>query len=416
MIAIMPALLRKGLYVILSIISCSCADSHRIADKSSVFIADLDCASASVFKNSELYDKATAIALRNSEVLLAEISKMLAYEDKLYVLDCKSQGVYAFSKDGSLVRKFGNQGAAPGEYADCKDFAINPDASEIYIFDRDKNKIHQYDISSGLYKASIHIDKKLDIGYITYNDGCIYAAQTSVRDNTSSDSYYLLHQIDIKSGNEIARYFDAASYNKGWSDELLHGNTFYKIGGNKELFVLGLMDTVMCINKEGVFPYLTVKGERLICQEDISEEEKVPSSAPGLRSKRLIALLTRLNAQDRIYRIFNIFEHDSKLYFSCSGRFVRFVQYDTREDTACVYSRKSDDLLFHNAPGNYPLPKFLCADEAGVYYYLSNGYLSQFRDLIENDRISASLVNRECIGQSDEDSNPIILYYEFKQE
>ena len=73
---------------------------------------------------------------------------------------------------------------------------------EIYIYDMAKHRIHKYDIFSASYKESIIIDKSIDIDYIMCNSGCLYAAQASNRNEEKESIYYLLYQIDVKSGKK----------------------------------------------------------------------------------------------------------------------------------------------------------------------------------------------------------------------
>ncbi|WP_244895719.1 6-bladed beta-propeller [Bacteroides stercorirosoris] len=385
-----------------------------MAERGTIFIADLDSMSTSEFKYSDLYEKVTAIALDNKDAILTEISKMLVYKDKLYLLDRKAQGLYAFQKDGSFVRKFGNLGVGPGEYVSCRDFTINTDAGEIYIYDMIKNRIYIYDIVLGSYKKNIQVDQSISIDYINYNGGYLYAVQASNRNEKKENTYYLLYQIDVESGKKIAQWLDAASYNKGWNNEFMHGNIFYKIKENEDLFVLGLMDSVMCIKENEVFPFLAIKSERLIQEEDILEEEKETTSNPRLRSKHMISLLTRLSAQNKYYQISNIFEHNSMLYFNCMSRISSFVRYDENRRTTSVYSLVTDDILYRVIPDHFQVPKFLLANETGVYYYVPNENLSELKYFIKEKNISDRLINGESIEKSNEDSNPIILYYEYK--
>lgn len=404
----------KILFCILLFVLFSCKNENHKVDRGEIFIANLDSTCTSEFKYSDLYKKVTAIILDNKEVMLTEISKMLVYKDKLYLLDRRAQGVYAFCKDGSFVCKFGNLGAGPDEYVSCNDFGINADAGEIYIYDMAKHRIHKYDIFSASYKESIIIDKSIDIDYIMCNSGCLYAAQASNRNEEKESIYYLLYQIDVKSGKKIAQWFDAVYYNKGWNDELIHGNIFYNIRENKDLFVLGLMDTIMCIKGDAVFPFLAIESERLVQKEDFLKDEKVPTSNPRVRGKRMMSLLTRLSAQNKIYQISDVFECDSMLYFSCMGRILYFVQYDEKKRIAFTYSRVANDVLFRMIPEYFQLPKFLCADSMGGYYYISNDNLAELKYFIDEDNISEKLINRESIKELNEDSNPVILYYEYK--
>ena len=408
------AAVNKILFCILLFVLFSCKNENHKVDRGEIFIANLDSTCTSEFKYSDLYKKVTAIILDNKEVMLTEISKMLVYKDKLYLLDRRAQGVYAFCKDGSFVCKFGNLGAGPDEYVSCNDFGINADAGEIYIYDMAKHRIHKYDIFSASYKESINIDKSIDIDYIMCNSGCLNAAQASNRNEEKESIYYLLYQIDVKSGKKIAQWFDAVYYNKGWNDELIHGNIFYNIRENKDLFVLGLMDTIMCIKGDAVFPFLAIESERLVQKEDFLKDEKVPTSNPRVRGKRMMSLLTRLSAQNKIYQISDVFECDSMLYFSCMGRILYFVQYDEKKRIAFTYSRVANDVLFRMIPEYFQLPKFLCADSMGGYYYISNDNLAELKYFIDEDNISEKLINRESIKELNEDSNPVILYYEYK--
>ena len=414
MMGVKCAAVNKILFCILLFVLFSCKNENHKVDRGEIFIANLDSTCTSEFKYSDLYKKVTAIILDNKEVMLTEISKMLVYKDKLYLLDRRAQGVYAFCKDGSFVCKFGNLGAGPDEYVSCNDFGINADAGEIYIYDMAKHRIHKYDIFSASYKESIIIDKSIDIDYIMCNSGCLYAAQASNRNEEKESIYYLLYQIDVKSGKKIAQWFDAVYYNKGWNDELIHGNIFYNIRENKDLFVLGLMDTIMCIKGDAVFPFLAIESERLVQKEDFLKDEKVPTSNPRVRGKRMMSLLTRLSAQNKIYQISDVFECDSMLYFSFMGRILYFVQYDEKKRIAFTYSRVANDVLFRMIPEYFQLPKFLCADSMGGYYYISNDNLAELKYFIDEDNISEKLINRESIKELNEDSNPVILYYEYK--
>ena len=414
MMGVKCAAVNKILFCILLFVLFSCKNENHKVDRGEIFIANLDSTCTSEFKYSDLYKKVTAIILDNKEVMLTEISKVLVYKDKLYLLDRRAQGVYAFCKDGSFVCKFGNLGAGPDEYVSCNDFGINADAGEIYIYDMAKHRIHKYDIFSASYKESIIIDKSIDIDYIMCNSGCLYAAQASNRNEEKESIYYLLYQIDVKSGKKIAQWFDAVYYNKGWNDELIHGNIFYNIRENKDLFVLGLMDTIMCIKGDAVFPFLAIESERLVQKEDFLKDEKVPTSNPRVRGKRMMSLLTRLSAQNKIYQISDVFECDSMLYFSCMGRILYFVQYDEKKRIAFTYSRVANDVLFRMIPEYFQLPKFLCADSMGGYYYISNDNLAELKYFIDEDNISEKLINRESIKELNEDSNPVILYYEYK--
>lgn len=96
------------------------------------------------------------------------------------------------------------------------------------------------------------------------------------------------------------------------------------------------------------------------------------------------------------------------------GRISCFVQYDEKRRMTSTYSRMTDDVLFQMIPDHFQLPVFLSTDETGVYYYVPNGNLSELKYFMEENNISEEVVNRENIKKLDNDSNPVILYYEYK--
>ena len=96
MMGVKCAAVNKILFCILLFVLFSCKNENHKVDRGEIFIANLDSTCTSEFKYSDLYKKVTAIILDNKEVMLTEISKMLVYKDKLYLLDRRAQGVYAF--------------------------------------------------------------------------------------------------------------------------------------------------------------------------------------------------------------------------------------------------------------------------------------------------------------------------------
>lgn len=134
---------------LLSYILAGCYDAKDIKSGNHVPVINLDSAYVSDFNYSELFQSVRFIILDNTETLLANIDKMLLHKDTFLILDRKGQGVYAYRKDGTFIRKYGNHGSAPGEYVNCTDFTFSSQDAELYIYDRYRRKILTYDLHSG---------------------------------------------------------------------------------------------------------------------------------------------------------------------------------------------------------------------------------------------------------------------------
>lgn len=365
---------------------------------------------------SSIFKSVKAIVLDNKEVLIGKIEKMQPYESTLFILDSQSaKGVYEFSKNGEFIRKIGSVGNGPGEYNACNDFTINEQTKEIYIYDSYNKRINKYDIETGAYKSSLNIEAENTIDRIWYNSGRLYAVNTFFRVN-QKEPYYILQQLDITTGKKVDYWMNASQYNKGWKDELFHTNLFYRVGENTDLFAFGLSDSIMCIREGELYPYISLSGKKVVSTEDISKDDLLLSADPMTRSKKTFDLYMRLGKQDKIMNISSIYESDQMLYIKCRAWQEYTIQFDKRNGEALMYTNSEDDILFSKSPNSYTIPNYVTSDKRGVYYIVQTDFLSEIKSFASRKGvISDKVVNKNKLENLDEDSNPLILYYEYKK-
>lgn len=365
---------------------------------------------------SSIFKSVKAIVLDNKEVLIGKIEKMQPYESTLFILDSQSaKGVYEFSKNGEFIRKIGSVGNGPGEYNACNDFTINEQTKEIYIYDSYNKRINKYDIETGAYKSSLNIEAENTIDRIWYNSGRLYAVNTFFRVN-QKEPYYILQQIDVTTGKKVDYWMSASQYNKGWKDEFFHTNLFYRVGENTDLFAFGLSDSIMCIREGKLYPYISLSGKKVVSTEDISKDDLLISADPMKRSKQTFDLYMRLGKQDKIMNISSIYESDQMLYIKCRAWQEYTIQLDKRNGEALMYTSSEDDILFSKSPNSYSIPNYLTSDKRGVYYIVQTDFLSEIKSFASRKGVmSDKVVNKNKLENLDEDSNPLILYYEYKK-
>lgn len=79
-------------------------------------------------------------------------------------------------------------------------------------------------------------------------------------------------------------------------------------------------------------------------------------------------------------------------------------------------SQYNDDILFSKSPNSYTIPNYLTSDKRGVYYIVQTDFLSEIKSFASRKGvISDKVVNKNKLENLDEDSNPLILYYEYKK-
>jgi len=127
-----------SLFLVLAAISCRQAN---------------DSASINLLYNqnislSDVFDKARIIQLeKTEESLIAQISQVVFYEEKFYVLDRKQQKIFCFDHNGKFISTISQQGHGPGEFVYVSAITIDdynknliflsPPTQQLLIFDLD---------------------------------------------------------------------------------------------------------------------------------------------------------------------------------------------------------------------------------------------------------------------------------------
>lgn len=370
------------------------------------------------FKLSNIFDSVWAIPLDNSEVVIGKINRVDVYRDRIIVLDAEyAKGVFAFDRAGRLLCKIGNVGLGPEEYASCGDFAIDHEQGSIFIYDKLRHRIFVYDVNTGKYQRTLRIDRSVGFDRIWYNGGRLYAVSSYFSSEKNDSPFYILKQLDEKTGKLIGEWLDVETFNKGWKGEFMTTNLFYRLGGEEDLFTYGIADTILCMKEEEIVPYMVFTGDKVIKPGELLEEEKKIL----LNGKEWIEMHSNMHRrlgkqQQKITCIFDLYKNRDNLYFRYMTWSRFFAQYNLKKKEISVYTNTKDDLLFLSKPYKYSMTSFLMSDDGGVYYQVNTEALPQLKSCLNDGFLSDRIRNKEVLRQITEDSNPIILYYEFKKE
>lgn len=405
------------LNVILCFIIASCQSQGSKLVHSQAGIINMDSASTELWRYSELFKNVRLIPLETKDVLLSSISKMVPVNDTLYLMDRRTEGVYAFKKDGSFIRKFGNSGPAPGEYAGCRDFTVDEEKRKLYLYDSSRNKILRYDLLTGSFEDEISLGGQPFYADIAYQSDFLYVYQSKRWPEQGDTPYHLLHQIDLlQAGKVTVSLLDCDSYNQGWQNEFLNvGNPFTRVG--EELwFCTALMDTVMAIRGGEVYPVWAIHGEKVIKRDDILKENGLNSSgSPVALTKKMMQQYMHLTQNQTYFSFSNFFVHQGDLWFNCNGGSLLKVRHHLKSGQTSIFREQKDDVFFsENEQNGITLPGYLCADAEGVFYCYNTEQLEELKSLFNSGQLSDKVVNKELIKSLDSDSNPVLLYYEFK--
>lgn len=326
----------------------------------------------------------------------------------MFVFDSKANALYKFDLNGSFIHQIGSLGPGPGEYSTCTDFTIDTDKKEILVLDSRLKKIFKYDSTNGRFVESIRLDNQCDIDRIHYHKKNIYGIKASFV-SLSCQNSFMLHQLNASSGKLERSWLDNNKYNKGWQGEFVRHNLFYP-ATDKCLFTMGFMDAIMQIGTEHPLPYVTFESKGLVTEKDVTPMKEE-------QNWEVFHQMFQYNMRNKkIQNVCDVFEHKEQLFFSFQRFSKHFVCYNKTTNETLIYNQVQNDILYKELPSSHILPKFLLADEHGVYYSTSIESVDELRHfIIEADLGSDKFVNKEILENLDQDSNPVILFYEFKK-
>ncbi|WP_147679216.1 6-bladed beta-propeller [Algibacter pacificus] len=106
----------------------------------------------------DYFSSSKVISLETNEhSIFHNIDRMSLYDNKFFILDKKSNGVYIFNNKGKFLNKIQNIGKGPGEYISLMDFTIDEKENHIILYTDRPYKLLTYTPKGQLIK-----EKKVD--------------------------------------------------------------------------------------------------------------------------------------------------------------------------------------------------------------------------------------------------------------
>lgn len=94
----------------------------------------------------------------NDSCLVSTVSDMVFDSSRLYLIDGKSNLVFAFSLSGKFISQIGNVGSAPSEYQYPVNLHIDKTKQELIVADANTPKLVYYDLKTLKYKRQLRSD------------------------------------------------------------------------------------------------------------------------------------------------------------------------------------------------------------------------------------------------------------------
>jgi hypothetical protein len=360
-------------------------------------------------KMSQLFKNVVPIILETTQnSLIGEIvEKLYAMDSILIIADySEAKSIFIFNREGKFSHKIGRIGHGPGEYVSLCDFCVDTVGKIIYILDRAADRIHKYEIYSGKHIKSIKLSRKLSDGYsthsyINYKNNALYIS-VSGRGLTDETKGFLLHKIDSDSGETIESWFNSGEYNKG---KINMKQPFMNTNQGDIKYNTAFMNMIMSVSENEVTPFLTFVSNEMITKEDIKD---VNMDEYDMVEQRIWSL-------KKIWHFFDYYEGPDFIHTKFyKGNGVSSVLYYPQTKQAKWVGLVDDVIYGPSYKPAFIYNMFLSSDKGGIYTSINLFGIDAFIENREKGELSPSMMNNPKIHEINEDSNPLVFYYEFK--
>lgn len=404
------------LFIYSFIFLLSCSDSKKSENKnddSHLLVLDFDKYPVKdTLHASSFVASVTPIVLETTnDNLIGFLSAMQVTENCICILDGGPGGsgsLFVFDKSGKYERKIGKKGQGPGEYIGIHDFTIDEKKDEIFLVDNESEKIRVYQFSTGKFIRYMDFkDDKVEYQYIQYVNDKLFA---DFRYFTRTEKGPMLHVLDEATGNIESKCLDIDVHNHGWLKPFLKGESFfYCKNSEKPKYTHYFMDTIMTINNDRLEPYLVIKSEDWVTESDVKNNKNTTNNVDE-------DFYFKINELPIAFKVETYVESEDYIYFMYSKQrqFITVI-YDKKNNTISRTKYLIDDIMFDK--GNREIQLIGCGDENGMYGYINTGGVSSFYEYIVKDTLSTIKPEYRRFFENSitPDSNPIILYYEYKK-
>jgi hypothetical protein len=331
----------------------------------------------------------TIILEETDDVLIGDISRIRVFDNYIFVLDAwRARKLFVFDKNGNYLRQIGSWGQGPGEYLEIMDFCIDAAKREIYILDTYPKKVHKYNLDTGEYISSINLpDRNLYYLLISCAYDKLYL-KIQYFDQQEDDN--LLMEFDIQTGKST-EYLSAKECNFGWN-ETVSGNFF--VSEQIPLkYVELFMNTVYSIEKDSIYPYLSLKSKDWVQKSPTKEEYE-----HGIRQAH------------SIYTYFEYKDYIQLRYYYRDKQYT--VVYNKKTNEASFYDYTQNDLLISRGHC-FIICHYIDYQTSKAYEYTSFENFKYFIEHAKDYDIVSDLGKKEELMKLD-DERFIIFEYEFK--
>lgn len=401
-------------FTILSIVlifnNCSEQRDVRSAYSYKKILIDSDKSSNKIY-TSNIFSDIEYIPLETTnECLIGEISRIIYYKKRFYILDTQTKSIFCFSNAGKFIYKIKSVGPGPGEYLNPNSISIDDINDNLLVYCNKTHQVLRYDLDGNFIKTIrinfyathftflsenrfvffcdfTHSNKKLQRNHmmpnliITTAKGKILSSNLPYNDRIN----YSLIPIASSLFNSLS---DDISFATPFNDTIYHVSA-----ETNELKRAYLFDFVKSKKDDDFFNKLYDQNMTTNDLDDYIKRRNIAN----------IFLFVESNSN-----IFIIYVIKREIHF-CFYDKINHVFYDSStKNEENPYSALEDDIN----GGPFPLPQF--SDPHNMYGYFNPNEIINYQNKISNHSSNKNPL-KSIVKLLTEYDNPVVFILKFKQ-
>lgn len=389
--------------LLVSIFSCSVMQKD-LSQIESNYSIDLDGEKEISIPLSIYFKSPKSIILETrKECLIGRIDKFYVFNGYIYAFDMNiAKSLFVFDLAGRFIRKIGNIGQGPGEFIHLLDFTLDTENKFIFLLDYGQ-RIHKYHLDGTFIRTITPKVQNTNINFIQYYKGKLFLSVTAYKPSTDN---FLLLEADPDDGKILKRTLPV-KLNKGWGLQIRSDHSFFISRLNKPpLYNQLFMDYIVSIGEE-ITPYISFKSKNLSTERDIEKLHEVASNTKNAARGFMDF--------SKIWDANIIVENDDFFLLGFQHGFgnQNYVIKHKKTDEVKLTNYLNNDLIFKQDQKGW-FGKFSFFDSHGAYSVLQDILIGTLQESIRNNEITQGLEIVDELLKLADDSNPVILYYEYK--
>ena len=342
---------------------------------------------------------------------IGEVSVIRQLGDKLFILDRKhTQQLFCFDLKGKLIWEFNSKGNGPLEYGRISDFVINEKNRTIDILDSRRYKIINLDIDTGIAKTEFKLGC-YGGEMVLYGDQdyLLYTSNFTVNEELNYKLLLVNTDQKVNSGNLYVHDYEKDKHWEGYRSLEKYDNTIY--------FTETLNDTIYTIKND------TLRTEYYIDFMDKKYPNDLKFDYSSLKNREL------RKKKPYISPISRVREKNGVLNFMFSYKLEFFsVFYDIDKRSTLIFNSLDNGIqlgLKHQIILNGYIDEGFIGIVQPYTLVVKNLGRDPEGQIIEppnlekgKHKIKKHLEHLEIydiMSKTDENSNPVLLVYEFKK-